>query len=131
MRISRRHLRRLIAEAKEEAEAEKEEGSETDSEAEVLEIDPEELESSGVPLDIEIEDEPSLSNPTLDIDAMSGRQVYDAILGMLQDAVPGQADPLEMMGALDAPEGLAESRSRGRRSSHNRVRRRPSKVWRG
>ena len=132
MKITRGNLKRLIAEAVQDIREQEEEGGGEErgeeEEGDVL-VDL----SADEPLDVDVvdaepaeEEVPGMSS--LDIDAMTGREVYDALLGMIRDAGGSSMGIEDLEGAVMAE---ADRPRRKSRSTKARTSKRMPGMWWG
>jgi len=128
MKITRGRLKRLIAEAVQDIrEQEEEEGESGDEGGDVL-VDL----SADEPLDVDVVDveaaeEEAPGMTSLDIDAMTGRDVYDALLTMMKDAGGSSMGIEDLEGAV-----MSETdrlRRKGRSTKARTSRRIPGMWW--
>jgi len=128
MKITRGRLKRLIAEAVQDIrEQEEEEGESGDEGGDVL-VDL----SADEPLDVDVVDveaaeEEAPGMTSLDIDAMTGREVYNALLTMMQDAGGSSMGIEDLEGAV-----MSETdrlRRKGRSTKARTSRRIPGMWW--
>ena len=132
MKITRGNLKRLIAEAVQDIREQEEEGAGEErgeeEEGDVL-VDL----SADEPLDVDVVDAESAEEEvpgmaSLDIDAMTGREVYDALLGMIRDAGGSSMAIEDLEGAVMAE---ADRPRRKRRSTKARTSKRMPGMWWG